>query len=317
MARIVAFFNQKGGTAKTTSTLNVAAALAERGRRILAIDLDPQASLTMAIGVDVTQLSVSAYDLLLDEQLNIADVAVGTTIPGVDLVPSHPDLAAAELELLNVLERERQLDYRLRGADLTGYDYVLIDSPPALNILSINILVATGELVIPIEPHPLSLMVLRRLFETLNRVRRLNPGLRIHGFLPTKVHHSSRLAADMIAALEEQFPDLALLPGVPLSVRGRGIGGRAHKRLAIHASFWGLRRLSGCRSVAGSGREWHPTFRPSRPDGVGRGRCPSCLSHRTSEGKGTRDGDADSRLTRSSPTTGHRRPASRIWRRPK
>jgi chromosome partitioning protein len=220
MARIVAFFNQKGGTAKTTSTLNVAAALAERGRRILAIDLDPQASLTMAIGVDVTQLSVSAYDLLLEEQLNIADVAVGTTIPGVDLVPSHPDLAAAELELLNVLERERQLDYRLRETELSGYDYVLIDSPPALNILSINILVATEELVIPIEPHPLSLMVLRRLFETLNRVRRLNPGLRVHGFLPTKVHHSSRLAADMIAALEEQFPDLALLPAIPLSVRG-------------------------------------------------------------------------------------------------
>jgi len=220
MARIVAFFNQKGGTAKTTSTLNVAAALAERGRRVLAIDLDPQASLTMAVGVDVTALGVSVYDLLLEEHLGIADVAVGTTIPGVDLVPSHPDLAAAELELLNVLERERQLDYRLRGADLSGYDYVLIDSPPALNILSINILVAAGELVIPIEPHPLSLMVLRRLFETMTRVRRLNPGLRVHGFLPTKVHHSSRLAADMIASLEEQFPDLALLPAIPLSVRG-------------------------------------------------------------------------------------------------
>ena len=220
MARIVAFFNQKGGTAKTTSTLNVAAALAERGRRVLAIDLDPQASLTMATGVDVAALPVSVYDLLLEEDLGIAEVAVGSTIPGVDLVPSHPDLAAAELELLNVLERERQLDYRLRGADLSGYDYVLIDSPPALNILSINILVAAGELVIPIEPHPLSLMVLRRLFETMTRVKRLNPGLRVHGFLPTKVHHSSRLAADMIASLEEQFPDLALLPSIPLSVRG-------------------------------------------------------------------------------------------------
>lgn len=220
MARIVAFFNQKGGTAKTTSTLNVAAALAERGRRVLAIDLDPQASLTMAVGVDVAALPVSVYDLLLEEDLGIAEVAVGSTIPGVDLVPSHPDLAAAELELLNVLERERQLDYRLRAADLSGYDYVLIDSPPALNILSINILVAAGELVIPIEPHPLSLMVLRRLFETMTRVKRLNPGLRVHGFLPTKVHHSSRLAADMIASLEEQFPDLALLPSIPLSVRG-------------------------------------------------------------------------------------------------
>jgi len=219
MTRIIAFFNQKGGTAKTTSTLNVAAALAERGRRVLALDLDPQASLTMATGVDVAALENSVYDLLLEETIGIADVAVGTTVPGVDLVPSHPDLAAAELELLNVLERERQLDYRLRAADLSAYDYALIDSPPALNILSVNILVATGELIIPIEPHPLSLMVLRRLFETVGRVRRLNPGLRLLGFLPTKVHHSSRLAADMLATLAEEFPDLPLLPAVPLSVK--------------------------------------------------------------------------------------------------
>lgn len=220
MARIIAFFNQKGGTAKTTSTLNVAAALGERGRRVLAIDLDPQASLTMATGVDVAALPLSVYDLLLDEDLTPAAIAQPTTIPGVDLVPSHPDLAAAELELLNVLERERQLDRRLRDADLAAYDYVLIDSPPALNILSINILVAAGELVIPIEPHPLSLMVLRRLFETISRIRRLNPDLVVDGFLPTKVHHSSRLAADMLATLAEEFPDLPLLPAVPLSVRG-------------------------------------------------------------------------------------------------
>ncbi len=219
MARIVAFFNQKGGTAKTTSTLNVAAALAERGRRVLAMDLDPQASLTMATGVDVAGLDASVYDLLLDDGLGLAAVATPTAIPGVTLVPSHPDLAAAELELLNVLERERQLDYRLRSADLSPYDYVLIDSPPALNVLSVNILVAAGELVIPIEPHPLSLMVLRRLFETIGRIRRLNPRLRVLGFLPTKVHHSSRLAADMLATLAEEFPDLARLPAVPLSVK--------------------------------------------------------------------------------------------------
>ena len=220
MTRVIAFFNQKGGTAKTTSTLNVAAALAERGRRVLALDMDPQASLTMAIGVDVAGLATSIYDLLVEEGLGLSAVATKTTIPGVALVPSHPDLAAAELELLNVLERERQLDYRLRAADLSPYDYVLIDSPPALNVLSVNILVAAGELVVPIEPHPLSLMVLRRLFETLNRIRRLNPGLRILGFLPTKVHHSSRLAADMLAALGEEFPQFSLLPSVPLSVRG-------------------------------------------------------------------------------------------------
>ncbi len=220
MARIIAFFNQKGGTAKTTSTLNVAAALAERGQRVLVLDLDPQASLTMALGVDVTSLDLSVYDLLLDEGVGIADVVVSTAIEGIDIAPSHPDLAAAEMELLNVLERERQLDNRLRGADLDRWDFVLIDSPPALNIISINILVAIRELIIPIEPHPLSVMVLQRLFDTLGRIRRLNPVLEIVGFLPTKVHHSSRLAADMLATLETQFPDLPLLPSIPLSVRG-------------------------------------------------------------------------------------------------
>ena len=97
---------------------------------------------------------------------------------------------------------------------------MLIDSPPALNILSINILVASDELIVPIEPHPLSLMVLRRLFDTVARIRRLNPGLVVDGFLPTKVHHSSRLAADMLETLGEEFPDLPLLPSVPLSVKG-------------------------------------------------------------------------------------------------
>ncbi|MFN8592641.1 MAG: AAA family ATPase [Thermomicrobiales bacterium] len=220
MARVIAFFNQKGGTAKTTSTLNVAAALAERGKRVLTIDLDPQASLTMATGVDITQLELSVYDLLLDESLSLDTIVVPTSIAQVALVPSHPDLAAAELELLNVIERERQLANRLKSATLSEWDFVLIDSPPALNVLSINILVATHELIIPIEPHPLSLMVLRRLFDTISRVRRLNPGLRVHGFLPTKVHHSSRLAADMLVVLEEEFPQYALLPSIPLSVKG-------------------------------------------------------------------------------------------------
>ncbi len=220
MARLIGFFNQKGGTAKTTSTLNVAAALAERGHRVLMADLDPQASLTMATGTDVVAIDLSVYDLLLDDQVGIADVALPTAIAGVDIAPSHPDLAAAELELLNVLERERQLDNRLRAADLSSYEFVLVDAPPALNIISINILVAIRELVIPIEPHPLSIMVLRRLFETIGRIQRLNPDLDVLGFLPTKVHHSSRLAADMLTTLEEQYPDLPLLPSIPLSVRG-------------------------------------------------------------------------------------------------
>ncbi len=220
MARIIAFFNQKGGTAKTTSTLNVAAALAEQGRQVLGLDLDPQASLTMVFGVDVAGLGASVYDLLLDESFGISDVVHPTSIANIEIVPSHPDLAAAEMELLNALERERQLDNRLRHADLSAYDFVLVDSPPALNIISINILVAIRELIIPIEPHPLSVMVLQRLFDTLGRIRRLNPSLEMIGFLPTKVHHSSRLAIDMLSTLESRFPELDLLPSIPLSVRG-------------------------------------------------------------------------------------------------
>ncbi len=127
MARVIAFFNQKGGTAKTTSTLNVAAALAERGRRVLAVDMDPQASLTMATGVDIAALDASIYDLLLDDTLELPSLAVATSLPGVSLIPSHPDLAAAELELLNVLERERQLEQRLKRGDLSPWDYILID----------------------------------------------------------------------------------------------------------------------------------------------------------------------------------------------
>lgn len=219
MTRLIAFFNQKGGTAKTTSTLNVAAALAERGRRVLMIDLDPQASLTMAAGADVAALEGSIYDILLDETVPVESVVTATTIGSVELLPAHPDLAAAELELLSVMERERVLAHRLATVELSAWDYVLIDSPPALNILSINILVAVDALIIPIEPHPLSLMVLKRLFETLVKVRRLNPDLEIIGFLPAKVHSNSRLAADMLLTLEEQYPDLPLLPQIPLSVR--------------------------------------------------------------------------------------------------
>ena len=219
---VIAFFNQKGGTAKTTSTLNVGAALAERGHRTLAIDLDPQASLTMALGVDVLTLEQSSYDLLVDDDVEIADVAIPTSIKNLSVVPSHPDLAAAELQLLNALERERALARKLTPEALakTDIEYLLIDSPPSLNVVSINILVAADYLIIPIEPHPLSVMVLPKLFEMVGRVQRLNPRLHIIGFLPTKVHATSRLASDMLDDLRAGFPDLTILPSIPLSVRG-------------------------------------------------------------------------------------------------
>ncbi len=220
MAPIITFFNQKGGTAKTTSTLNVAAALAELGFNVLAMDLDPQASLTMAFGIDIREIDHSVYDLLTDDAVAVEQITLPTGIDRVTIAPSHPDLAAAELELVNELERERRLASKLSVERDGDFDIVLIDAPPALNVISINILVAATGLIIPIEPHPLSLMVLHRLFDTVNRVRRLNPGLEIIGFLPTKVHHSSRLAADMIDTLHDQFPGIQVMTPVPLSVKG-------------------------------------------------------------------------------------------------
>lgn len=220
MPRIVAFFNQKGGTAKTTSTLNVAAALSERGYRVLAMDLDPQASLTMAFGVDVGQLDQSVYELFLDDELTVGQVSLTTSIERVRLVPSHPDFATAEMALINELERERLLQAKLRELRDVDADYVLIDAPPALGLISINILVATHDLIVPIEPHPLSLLVLPRLFETVGKVRRLNPDMRLLGFLPTKVHPTSRLVSDMLETLRQRYPEIPILPTIPLSVKG-------------------------------------------------------------------------------------------------
>jgi chromosome partitioning protein len=194
------------------------------------MDLDPQASLTMAFGVDVGSLEQSVYDLFLDDELSLETVSIATSIPNVGLVPSHPDFATAEMALINELERERLLQGKLHGVDDERYDFILIDAPPALGLISINILVAAHDLIIPIEPHPLSLLVLPRLFETVARVRRLNPALRVLGFLPTKVHPTSRLVSDMIETLRESYPDIRVLSPVPLSVKGA-------ESVAAHASI--------------------------------------------------------------------------------
>ena len=252
MARVIAFFNQKGGTAKTTSTLNVAAALAERGRRVLAIDIDPQASLTMATGVDIASLDASVYDVLLDEALDLPSLAAPTSIPVSSschriLIWPPP---SSSCSMSSNASASSSSDWSARSLRLGLCAHRLA---AGAEILSINILVAADELVIPIEPHPLSLMVLRRLFETVSRVRRLNPELRVHGFLPTKVHHSSRLAADMLATLEEEFPHYAAARSSPLGARRR-IGRRTHECSSLHAAIPDRRGVPRGRIVARGAR---------------------------------------------------------------
>jgi chromosome partitioning protein len=134
------------------------------------------------------------------------------------------------MALINELERERLLQAKLRNGATSAFDFIVLDAPPALGLTSINILVATQDLVIPIEPHPLSLLVLPRLFDTVSRVRRLNPELRVLGFLPTKVHATSRLVGDMLDDLRDRYPDIPVLPAIPLSVKGA-------ESVAAHASI--------------------------------------------------------------------------------
>ncbi len=208
MARIIAFFNQKGGTAKTTSTLNVAAALAERGQRILAIDLDPQASLTMAFGVDVAGIEQSVYDLLVDEDVMLNDVIVPTQTGGVQLVPSHPDLAAAELELLNVLERERQLQRKLPGRGYEAVDFILIDSPPALGLLTINGLVAADWALVSSEAQYFALQGVEGALEAVEQVREYyNDDLHLLGVLLNIADMRTTHSRDAYAQLQGTFGD--------------------------------------------------------------------------------------------------------------
>src|SRR6476660_5804518 len=181
LARVIAFANQKGGVAKTTTTLNLGVALAERGMRVLAVDLDPQGNLTMSQGLDPDDLERSMLDVLV-HKTPIADVVVERE---VDLAVSSIDLAGAELALSSMIGRERALQKALlpvRGS----YDFILIDTPPSLGLLTINALTAADGVIVPVQCEYLSLRGLIQLENTLTMIREnLNPDVRIAGILPT------------------------------------------------------------------------------------------------------------------------------------
>ena len=227
--RIFVVANQKGGVGKTTSSVNVAAALAQLGQRVLVIDLDPQGNASTALSIDHFQGTPGTYELLVDGS-PLQDVVVPSPeIPGLDVVPATIDLAGAEIELVSVVAREGRLQKALRahprvgdasGAGEERWDYVIIDCPPSLGLLTINALVAGAELLIPIQAEYYALEGLGQLLKTVDMVRaHLNPALAVSTILVTMYDARTRLASGVAQEVREHFGDQVLRVSIPRSVR--------------------------------------------------------------------------------------------------
>jgi chromosome partitioning protein len=212
---VIAFANQKGGVAKTTTTLNLAVAFAERGLRVLAVDLDPQGNLTMSQGMNPDTIERSMFDVLV-HRLPITEIVERTEI---DVAVSSIDLAGAELALSSMIGRERALEKALLPVK-SHYDYILIDTPPSLGLLTINALVASNGVIVPVQCEYLSLRGLVQLENTMSMIREnLNPEVRIAGILPTMFDGRTLHAREAIEILEENFGDLVFRTRIRKTVR--------------------------------------------------------------------------------------------------
>jgi chromosome partitioning protein len=214
-ARVLAFANQKGGVAKTTSTLNLAVALSEEGYRVLIVDMDPQGNLTMSQGFNPDQIERSMFDVLV-HRLPIDQVIQHSE---VDLAVSSIDLAGAELALSSMIGRERALEKALNAVK-DRYDFILIDTPPSLGLLTINALVASNGVIVPVQCEYLSLRGLVQLENTLTMIREnLNPDVGIQGILPTMYDGRTLHAREAVEILQENFGELVFKTRIKKTVR--------------------------------------------------------------------------------------------------
>ena len=218
MTRIIALANQKGGVGKTTTAVNVAAILAEADQRVLLIDLDPQCNASSGLGVRAADRAHSTYGLLAGEA-SFADVTSPTMLDGLSLVPSSPDLAAADIELAGAKGREHLLFRTLKLVD-PAYDFVFIDCPPSLGILTINALVASHEVLVPVQAEYYALEGLTQLLDTIGLVQqRLNPGLRMLGVLLTMIDGRTNLSREVVAEVRAHLGPAVFSAVVPRNVR--------------------------------------------------------------------------------------------------
>ncbi len=224
MSRITAVVNQKGGVGKTTTTVNLAHAFAKNGtRRVLAVDLDPQASLSAVLGMDIGQIEKTIYDLFLEVPLgqSTAQVIHTTSTEGVSLLPSTIDLASAEELLLTRLSRERVLSLILKPVAF-AYDEILIDCPPNLGQLTINALTAADEIIVPFEPDYLGLRALGHLMRTVDNIKAMtNPNLHMSQLVITKFDKRTRHARIIVDEVRRTFPGKVIEAEVPYSVKAK------------------------------------------------------------------------------------------------
>jgi len=218
MAKIVALVNQKGGVGKTTTSINLAAAFGNSGYRVLLIDLDPQANATSGLGYKKSEIFPSIYQVLLGHH-ELKSSIIETPFINLDLVPSHPDLTGAEVELINVLGREFRLRDMLAELDKV-YPYIIIDCPPSLNILTINALACSNYLIIPLQCEYFALEGITQLLGVIKLVNeRLNPRLRIGGILLTMSDSRTNLSQQVIDEVKRYFKDKVYKIVVPRNVK--------------------------------------------------------------------------------------------------
>ena len=218
-ARVVAMCNQKGGVGKTTTTINLGAALAELGRKVLLVDFDPQGSLSVGLGINPHEIDRSVYNLIMDRDCTIEDIVLKSNVPGMDVLPSNIDLSAAEVQLVTEVAREQVLARVLQPA-IPDYDFIIIDCQPSLGLLTVNALTAAHGVIVPMECEFFALRGVAMLVETIQKVQeRLNPVLEIDGLVATMFDPRTVHGRDVLARLVEAFDEKVFHTAIARTVK--------------------------------------------------------------------------------------------------